>query len=113
MFLLVCSSDGAPLSLSEIMKSALLRPHTLSGAELSSFGLADPGSSFPLLSQGDHPILGSPSWYLHPCHTAEVVQEIMAELQQDEWSDEYRLLRWMEAWFMVLEQVVNLRAGGA
>ncbi|KAF8231848.1 hypothetical protein L208DRAFT_1398182, partial [Tricholoma matsutake] len=24
----------------------------------------------PLLSQGDHPTLGTPCWYLHPCQSA-------------------------------------------
>lgn len=59
-----------------------------------------------MLSQGDHPTLNTPSWYLHPCHTAEVVGEIMKEVD----GNVDRPLRWLEAWLMMLANVVDLRA---
>lgn len=58
-----------------------------------------------MLSQGDHPTLGTPCWYLHPCHTAEAVEEIMKEVN----CEGDRLLRWMEAWFTMLGNVIDFR----
>ncbi|KAH9947273.1 hypothetical protein B0H21DRAFT_739613, partial [Amylocystis lapponica] len=104
-------NNGAPLSLAEIMRTPMFRPNALSDREATSFALTDPGSSFALLSQGDHPILGTPSWYLHPCHTHEMVGEVMIEVQKGDWTTEQRLVRWMEAWFMVLGNVVDCTAG--
>ena len=66
-----------------------------------------PDSTFSLLSQGDHPTLGTPCWYLHPCHTSEVVGEIMAEVD----AGERDAVRWLEAWFMVMSNMVDLFAG--
>ena len=56
---------------------------------------------------GDHPTLGTPSWYFHPCHTADVVGEVLAEIEVDR-ADE---LRWLEVWFMVMGNMVDLFAG--
>ncbi|KAI0921887.1 hypothetical protein AcW1_004257 [Taiwanofungus camphoratus] len=86
-------SNGVPLPLTEILKTPLFRPQSLPETITASFGLSDPESSFALLSQGDHPVLGTPSWYLHPCHTSEAVKEIMTEVQRDNWTEEERLLR--------------------
>ena len=100
-------AGGSPLSLDEIMKSPLFRPHTLPSADGNTFAVTLPDSSLALLSQGDHPTLGTPSWYFHPCHTADVVGEILAELavgQEDG-------LRWLETWFMVLGNIVDFFAG--
>ncbi len=57
-----------------------------------------------MLSQGDHPILGIPCWYLHPCHTAEMVEEIMKEAECDDPEQ-----RWLKAWFTVVGNVVDFR----
>lgn len=59
-----------------------------------------------MLSQGDHPTLGTPCWYLHPCQTAEVVDELMREV---ECGEAERPLQWMEAWLMMLGNVVDFR----
>lgn len=100
-------TGGSPLSLEEIIKSSLFRPHTLPSADGNSFAVTLPDSPFALLSQGDHPTLGTPSWYFHPCHTADVVGEILAELEVGR-ADE---LRWLEAWFMVIGNMVDFFAG--
>lgn len=71
---------------------------------MTTFAVGTTDSAFAMLSQGDHPTLGIPCWYLHPCHTAEVVEEIMREVDHME-SD--RSLRWLEAWFMVLCNLVD------
>ncbi len=86
------------------MRSALFRPQVLPSSDRNTFALTLPDSSFALLSQGDHPTLGTPSWYFHPCHTAEVVGEIVKSRQDD-------ALRWLEAWFMVMGNIVDFYAG--
>ncbi|OSX60452.1 hypothetical protein POSPLADRAFT_1182993 [Postia placenta MAD-698-R-SB12] len=105
------SASGAPLPLSEIVKLPLLRQHILAGTHSSGFALTAQESTFPLLSQGDHPVLGTPSWYLHPCHTAEAVTELLSESRTDGGSEEERLSRWIQTWFVILGQVVNLHSG--
>jgi len=86
----------------------LFHPFDLQGTDLTSFALSLPASSFPLLSQGDHPTLGTPCWYLHPCGTAAAVEEIMKEVEHD-WTEDQRLMKWMEVWFMVLGTIIDLR----
>ncbi|KZT12721.1 uncharacterized protein LAESUDRAFT_668604 [Laetiporus sulphureus 93-53] len=104
-------SNGTPLTLMEIVSSPLLRSSSILGTETTSFAVSDPGSNFPLLSQGEHPVLGTPSWYLHPCHTAEAVEEIMLEVESVGLAEESRLQRCIEAWFTVLGQMVDLAPG--
>lgn len=72
-------TEGEPLSLDDILCTTLLRVSTFRGAENNKFGLTQPTSMFPLLSQGEHPTLGMACWYLHPCETGKAVEEIMAE----------------------------------
>ncbi|KAM5532432.1 hypothetical protein V8D89_013926 [Ganoderma adspersum] len=100
-------ASGSPLSLEEIMKSSLFRPQALPSADGNTFAVTLPESSFALLSQGDHPTLGTPSWYFHPCHTADVVGEILAEIEVGGVDE----LRWLEAWFMVMGNMVDFFAG--
>ncbi|KAI0649992.1 hypothetical protein C8Q79DRAFT_997943 [Trametes meyenii] len=101
-------SSGTPLPLNRITESALFRRHALPSANDNTFALTLPDTSLALLSQGDHPTLGTPSWYFHPCHTSEAVGEILAE--SDGWDGENGL-RWMEVWFMVVGNVVDFFAG--
>jgi ubiquitin-like-conjugating enzyme ATG10 len=35
-------------------------------------------STKALLSQGEHPVLGTPFWFLHPCGTAAFMAELFA-----------------------------------
>ncbi|TFK43610.1 hypothetical protein BDQ12DRAFT_187372 [Crucibulum laeve] len=102
------NSNGSPLPLSEIVKSSLFKLGVPDGSHATTFALTMPTSSFPLLSQGDHPILGTPCWYLHPCESANAVQELMREVQQDTWDEITRLVRWLEMWFMVLGGAVSV-----
>ena len=88
------------------MNTSLFRVSSLAGTELTPFGLGPPDSAFPLLTQGDHPTLGTPCWHLHPCETEAAVCEVMREVLHEEWTDSERLVRWLEAWFMVLSTVV-------
>ncbi|KAJ6614323.1 hypothetical protein B0H10DRAFT_2045703 [Mycena sp. CBHHK59/15] len=95
-------ASGSPLPLDDLLQTTLFRGLAFEGTEHTSFGLGMPTTNFPLLSQGDHPTLGTPCWYLHPCQSAAAVGELMHEL------GEQRLERWLETWFMVLGTVVNV-----
>ncbi|EKM59638.1 uncharacterized protein PHACADRAFT_86031, partial [Phanerochaete carnosa HHB-10118-sp] len=99
-------SNGVPLTLEEIVLSSMFLRSALPGTRRTSFALETPDSSFAMLSQGEHPTLNTPCWYLHPCHTAEVVDEIMKEA---DCGNVDRSLRWLEAWFMVLANVVDFK----
>lgn len=100
--------DGSALSLAEVCRLPLFRSQSLAGDQIASFSVQSPDSSVTLLSQGDHPTLGTPCWYLHPCNTAAVVGEIMAEAADPSWAEEARCIRWMEAWLMVIGNIIRL-----
>ncbi|KAG6837563.1 hypothetical protein H0H93_007744 [Arthromyces matolae] len=70
---------GSPLTLTDLVRTTLFRPFAFENTELSTFGITRPDSSFPILSQGEHPTLGTPCWYLHPCATDAAVTELMTE----------------------------------
>ena len=93
------------------MNTSLLRHHALPETRTTSFALFQQDALFPLLSQGDHPTLGTPSWFIHPCGTtcamSELIEEKAAEGLTDVGSKEW-LLIWLETWFMVLGNMVQL-----
>ena len=97
------AADGEIMGLADIMSTSLFRPLALPDPQ-HDHGIDAPGSAFALLSQGDHPTLGTPCWYLHPCHTAEVIGEILDELVTD---GPQRFQRYLEAWFMVLGNMIE------
>ncbi|KIJ70170.1 hypothetical protein HYDPIDRAFT_79298, partial [Hydnomerulius pinastri MD-312] len=101
--------SGAPLVLSEIMRTPLLRSHAFEGTEVTPFSIGQSSSNFPLLSFADHPTLGTPCWYLHPCETGPAVEEIMKATQEDAQVLDPHRLRWLETWFLVLSSVVDFR----
>lgn len=103
------NADGSPLTLEEIMNTSTLRRHALPEIQVTPYALVQPDSSFPLLSQGDHPTLGTPGWFIHPCGTAYAIGELIGERKaegmpgvDDDW------LHWLEAWFMMMENIVDL-----
>jgi Autophagocytosis associated protein, active-site domain len=104
------NADGSPLVLEEIMNTNLWRHCALPETQVTSFALVQPDALFPLLSQGDHPTLGTPSWFIHPCGTANTMGELIgaknAEGIPEVVSDES--LDWLEMWFMVLGNIVEL-----
>ncbi|KIM46264.1 hypothetical protein M413DRAFT_426701 [Hebeloma cylindrosporum] len=102
------NTNGSPLSLDDILQTSIFKLERPSGSETTSFALTLPSASFPLLSQGDHPTLGTPCWYFHPCETDRAVSEFMMEVEQTEWSREMRLVRWLELWLMVVGSVLNV-----
>jgi ubiquitin-like-conjugating enzyme ATG10 len=72
----------------------------------------DPTASvFPLLSQGDHPVLQILCWYFHPCETERAVKELLRERQTAEGQDGAATMgteQWLETWLVVLSTLVNL-----
>jgi ubiquitin-like-conjugating enzyme ATG10 len=97
------------MGLTDILRTSLFQHFAFEETEATTFGLTRPGSSFPLLSQGDHPTLGTPCWHLHPCETLRSVEEVMAEVDSTGLTEKLRLIRWLEMWFMVVGTAVNLR----
>lgn len=87
------------------MQTSLLRQYAFDGAEVTVFSIGQPNGNFPLLSFGDHPTLGTPCWYLHPCETGPAVEEIVKAAEKDTGH-----LPWLEAWFLILSSVVDLCA---
>ncbi|KAK0206491.1 hypothetical protein DFS33DRAFT_592694 [Desarmillaria ectypa] len=107
-YFIIHDCNGSPLALTDIVNTSLFRPSAFDTAERTTFALSIPDQMFPLLSQGDHPTLGTPSWYFHPCESARAVGELMTELGAAEWTTEERLVRWIEMWIMVVGAVVDL-----
>ncbi|KAI0269280.1 hypothetical protein BC834DRAFT_820430, partial [Gloeopeniophorella convolvens] len=108
----VHDSRGSPLTLEHILKTTLLHRHALSETQASSFALVQPEAPFPLLSQGDHPTMGTPSWYIHPCGTASAMGELIGEKNAEGLPDVSQSsspwVDWLETWFMVLGNIVEL-----
>ncbi|KDR83822.1 hypothetical protein GALMADRAFT_236227 [Galerina marginata CBS 339.88] len=102
------NTNGTPLSLAGILQTTFFKSELPSGSEATTFALTVPSTSFPLLSQGDHPTLGTPCWYFHPCESDKAVREFLSEIEQSDWSEETRLVRWLELWIMIVGSVLNL-----
>ncbi|KAJ7638740.1 hypothetical protein FB45DRAFT_903703 [Roridomyces roridus] len=96
-------ASGSPLAVTDLVGTTLFSRNAFEGTQQTSFAVSQPDSAFPLLSQGDHPTLGTPCWYFHPCQTAAAVDEIMKALGHGEQG----LGLWVEKWFVVLGSVVN------
>lgn len=98
---------GSPLSLNELVQTAFFRAEVPADASMTPFALNPTSSPFPILSQGDHPTLGTPCWYIHPCEAEKAVGEFMCEVGQSSWTEAERAVRWMELWLMVVASVVD------
>ncbi|KAI0079672.1 hypothetical protein K474DRAFT_1658753 [Panus rudis PR-1116 ss-1] len=97
-------SNGSPLALRDIVRLPVFQSGSLPSDEGDTFSLAAASASFAMLSQGDHPTLGTPCWCFHPCHSSDMVGEIMAEVDGECGAD---ALRWLESWFLVMANVVD------
>ncbi|KAI8379797.1 autophagocytosis associated protein [Radiomyces spectabilis] len=62
-------SDGAPLSLDDLYRYVI--PDTLAN-NLRNSPISIQGS----ISLTEHPVLGTPFWYIHPCNTEALMQTI-------------------------------------
>ncbi|EIW82382.1 hypothetical protein CONPUDRAFT_40087, partial [Coniophora puteana RWD-64-598 SS2] len=101
-------TKGSPLTLDDIIETSILPTSALEGTERNGFAITYPGSSFPLLSQGEHPTTGLPCWYVHPCESEAATDELWRASGVGSESESEERVRWMEAWFVVLGHVVSL-----
>ena len=103
---LTTGAGGSALTLDELLSTTLFYRNGLPSHRGSDMVLALNGSTFPLLSQGDHPVLGTPCWYFHPCETAQAVDELQQASSLNDLDDKEH---WLELWFLLVGNVVNLR----
>ena len=100
--------EGVQLTLDQLLQAGVFRFDPSAKFDKTTFGLSVPGSAFPLLSQGDHPVLGTRCWYFHPCENNAAVSELVNEAISPDASEDDRLRCWMKMWFLVLGSIVNL-----
>ena len=96
------------LTLDQLLQTGIFRFDPSAKFDKTTFGISEPGSAFPLLSQGDHPVLGTRCWHFHPCESSAAVNELLNEATSSDASEDDRLRCWMKMWFLVLGSVVNL-----
>ncbi|CCA67211.1 hypothetical protein PIIN_01044 [Serendipita indica DSM 11827] len=112
-YFVVSDGDGRVLSIEETVKTTIFRPGVVPEAAVHTTHIDRPGeqaedaSVFPLLSQGDHPVLQTPCLYVHPCETQTAVKELV-HARQSETGDTMGHEQWLEMWFLVLGGVLDL-----
>jgi ubiquitin-like-conjugating enzyme ATG10 len=99
--------EGVQLTLDHLLQSGVFRFDSSTKLDKTLFGVSEPGSAFPLLSQGDHPVLGIRCWHFHPCESSTAVDELVNEVIIPTASEDDRLRCWMKMWFLVLGSAVN------
>ncbi|CED83105.1 Autophagy-related protein 3 [Phaffia rhodozyma] len=119
-FLLQAYSQGRPLTLQELVHHGLIfLPSSSTPLEPEATSLSTPvafngAAEFPLLASDEHPSTGEAVWALHPCHTVEVVREIMNDAKAESEPREQESTRgesehWLRCWLMVVGTIINLR----
>ncbi|OCB87508.1 hypothetical protein A7U60_g5413 [Sanghuangporus baumii] len=101
----VHTRSGSPLTLDGILSSSLFRRNVFPDARKTGFALQTPDHPFPLLSQGEHPTLGTPCWFFHPCETPVA----LTELVRADGGADTSPGRLMELWLLLVGNVVNLK----
>ncbi|EJD01335.1 uncharacterized protein FOMMEDRAFT_169476 [Fomitiporia mediterranea MF3/22] len=99
------TTSGSPLSLDGILASSLFRRNVFPNAQKTGFALQTPSNTFPLLSQGEHPTLGTPCWFFHPCETPSA----LAELVQADGNADVSSARILELWLLLVGNVINFQ----
>ncbi|KZW03924.1 hypothetical protein EXIGLDRAFT_8627 [Exidia glandulosa HHB12029] len=101
-------ANGAPTSLEAILRTNLFKQHVTRSVARTAHSLSLPGEDadapFPLLSQGDHPVLGRPCWFLHPCGIPTALAELMEESDMSAHS-----AVWIDTWLSLISTVIDLR----
>ncbi|KAI5124719.1 hypothetical protein M0805_005357 [Coniferiporia weirii] len=101
----VNTRSGTRLGLDGILGCSLFRRNAFADVKKTSFALQAAGQNFPLLSQGEHPTLCTPCWFLHPCETGVALGELMeADGQITKPS-----ARMLELWLLLVGNVVDVR----
>ncbi|KAF8605156.1 hypothetical protein BDV93DRAFT_543713 [Ceratobasidium sp. AG-I] len=108
-------SSGSPATLSQIISTDRFKRRTLLDSSLNiTESVVQPketdNAQFPLLSSGDHPILGISHWYFHPCETSPAIKELLDQAPIADWDSNNTdcLVRWLKAWFAVLSTAVDM-----
>ncbi|TPX66289.1 hypothetical protein SpCBS45565_g04570 [Spizellomyces sp. 'palustris'] len=70
------TSAGTGLSLEDIRQTVNGHMPDLDGEKRTEYDM-------PVVSQKDHPILGNPFYFIHPCHTADVTAEMLEACDSD------------------------------
>ncbi|KAH7100620.1 hypothetical protein BKA62DRAFT_658273 [Auriculariales sp. MPI-PUGE-AT-0066] len=98
-------ASGAPVPLDRIMRSRLFLQAISRSVRQTPHSLEMPDNEgpFPLLSQGDHPVLGVPCWYLHPCETQRAMDELLKA------SASGTLSVWLQTWLALISTTIDLR----
>jgi len=91
--------------MAELLDTELIRPHALPEAETGA-----PNANFPALSQADHPTLGTPCWYIHPCETPTALRELVDADDRYQGPEEGRPLRQLELWLLLIGNVMDVRS---
>ncbi|KLO16328.1 hypothetical protein SCHPADRAFT_823431 [Schizopora paradoxa] len=116
-YLSVYTNEGTPFSLPHIVDRTsllLFRPRRDDGDggdfEVSKYAIQVPGATMPLVSQGEHPTLGTPCYYLHPCETQGALAELVeadGRTKDDKKAGENT--RKLELWLLLVGNAVDLR----
>jgi len=122
----VHTDEGSPFSLPDIVDRTSLfifQPHSVDAGDfvVTKYSIQAPGATLPLISQGEHPTLGTPCCYLHPCETQVALGELIGEDGQssaprravEERGEEGRkhngIARKLELWLLLVGNAVDLR----
>lgn len=124
----VHTAEGTPLSLPDIVDRIPLfrfqpRGEDSGDFKVSKYSIQGPGATLPLVSQGEHPTLGTPCYFLHPCETQGALAELVgadmrslstpnsvaAEDRGNEDGKSSEMRRKLELWLLLVGNAVDLR----
>lgn len=95
-----------PIDLESLARSSFFRVNSseypLSNMKPEGQAASDGPAVFPSISQGEHPEIRAPCFFLHPCETASVLEEILPG------SSEVGPLEILQTWFMLVGTVIDL-----
>ena len=90
-------TEGSLLDLNRILLLQILNP-------LSRY-VDDHHSNFSL-TQNDHPTLGIPFYYIHPCQTSQAVSDLLEQDSVDNAGGDERFAHWLDTWFAVVSSAM-------
>lgn len=106
-----CCPHKADGSASNTLKPLLRADHKDDESEADSDVGSRVAAYFPPVTLADHPTSGRPSMFLHPCQTAQVVGEMLEELDIAQGDGEFGR-RYLEAFMAICASAIEMRNGG-
>ena len=91
-------TEGSLLDLNSILLLRILNP--------LSHDVDNHHSNFSF-TQNDHPTLGIPFYYLHPCQTSQAVSDLLEQDFIDNAEDDERFVHWLDTWFAVVSSAMT------